>query len=140
MPDQLELEPGELLDRMRDGVAEVLSRALNDKALLVDGALPFLGVSTAWPAPVTRDKRTVGYALRHDLWRHGQRLDEMVATHLSLDPQLSNAINDAAAAAVGVADLQKRDPTSRPTLSALIDGAAPRRGRRRLDDRSRGPD
>ena len=109
MPDQLELEPGELLDRMRDGVAEVLSRALNDKALLVDGALPFLGVSTAWPAPVTRDKRTVGYALRHDLWRHGQRLDEMVATHLSLDPQLSNAINDAAAAAVGVADLQTNE-------------------------------
>lgn len=110
MPDQLELEPEELLDRMRAGAAEVLGKALEDKALLVNGALPFLGVSTAWPAPVTRDKHTVGYALRHDLWRHGQRLDEMVAAHLSLDLRLSNAINDAAAAAIGVAHLQTNEP------------------------------
>ena len=110
MPDQLHLEPEALLDRMREVIEVVLRKGLKDKTLQVDGALPFLGISTAWPAPVTRQKTTVGFALRHDRWHHGQRLDKMVAAHLSLEPRLSNAINDAAAAAIGVAFRQTNEP------------------------------
>jgi predicted NBD/HSP70 family sugar kinase len=109
LPNQLQLQQYDLLGRIREGVEPVLEAALEDESLLVDGSLPFLGVSVAWPAPVTRKKRTLGYALRHDNWRHGDPLDELVAAELSLDPALSHAINDAAAAAIGVAYLQTNE-------------------------------
>jgi predicted NBD/HSP70 family sugar kinase len=109
VPNQLQLQQHELLGRIREGVGAVLDAALEDESLLVDEALPFLGVSVAWPAPVTREKRTLGYALRHDRWRHGDPLDQLVASELSLDPDLSHAINDAGAAAIGVAYLQTNE-------------------------------
>jgi predicted NBD/HSP70 family sugar kinase len=111
MPGQLAEPPEVLLDRIRDAAGAVLTQAYGDEALTVDGAVPFLGLSVAWPTPLTRGKLPVGHALRHHAWRSGTPVTHHVVNHLGIDGKRSNALNDAAAAAIAVAygQTSKRD-------------------------------
>src|SRR5262249_36499546 len=102
-PDQLELDPAAVLDRIAEAVSVVLDDALRDEKLLVDGALPLLGWSVAWPSPVDRDYRPVGHALAHPHWHRGQPLDQRVRRRLNVPGVPSFALNDAHAAAIAVA-------------------------------------
>ena len=106
---QLSLEPIRLLDRIKEVVAEVLGAGLKDEALLVNGALPFLGMSVAWASPVDRDTKPLGEAL-HPSWLDGSVLKERVAQHLNIRLHRSHALNDAHASAIGVAWHQTRHP------------------------------
>lgn len=109
LPGQLELEPDELLDRIRDVVGPVFSAALSpDNRLLVDGKLPLLGVAVAWGVPVGRDGKPLGPALRHDSWRDKAPLYQRVAGHLRIPADRSHAMNDSHAAAIAVAWQQTR--------------------------------
>lgn len=128
MPGQLLSHPDKLLDRIQTVVEAVLAPALRDESLLVQGRLPFLGVSVAWPSPVNRDDRPVGYALAHDSWRGGQTLTQRVARRLSLSLDFSHALNDANAAAIAVAFAttrtrsHQRQSTPRLTLVLRLAG------------------
>ena len=103
MRDQATASPERLLDRIREAADSVLTPAYGDERMTVGGALPFLGVSVAWPSPVTREKLPVGHALRHSGWRSGKPLTQYVARHLHVEESSSHALNDTAAAAVAVA-------------------------------------
>jgi predicted NBD/HSP70 family sugar kinase len=103
MPGQLEESPEVLLDRIQEAAGVVLAKGFEEEALRVDGALPLLGVSVAWPAPLTRDKLPVGHALAHYSWRSGTPVNGRVANHLGIEIGRSHAMNDAAAAAIAVA-------------------------------------
>jgi predicted NBD/HSP70 family sugar kinase len=104
-PEQLAAHPNDFLNRVRDCFGTVLEQAFDEKVLLAGGKLPLMRAAVAWPAPVTREKQTVGHALQSDAWRRGDPLDRRVAQKLKIRRDLSSAINDAAAAAVGVAYL-----------------------------------
>lgn len=106
---QLALAPTELLDRIKHVVEKVFVAAFKDKdrSLLVDNALPFLGISVAWAVPVDRDERPLGAAL-HAKWLDGASLSENVGQHLNIRLDRSHAINDAHASAIGVAWHQTR--------------------------------
>jgi len=108
VPDQLALSSRELLDRIRDAAAVVLRSGLDDADLLVDGALPFLGLVVGWATPVDREKRPKGPALRDRGWHNGVPLNQRVAEHLHIDHERSHALNDAHAAAIAVAWTQTR--------------------------------
>jgi predicted NBD/HSP70 family sugar kinase len=103
IPAQLEQPPDFLLDRIKEGAGAVIGRALELEELKVNGALPLLGVSVAWPTPLTRGKLPVGNALAHHSWRHGTPVTDRVAHHLGIELERSHAMNDAAAAAIAVA-------------------------------------
>lgn len=102
-PGQLSAPPTAVLDRIRDAAAAVLTPAFDEPDLLVDGALPFLGVAVAWPTPVDRQKRPGGQALAHPNWRSGRTLIQRVAHSLKIEDTRSHALNDAHAAAIAVA-------------------------------------
>jgi len=106
---QLSLEPIVLLDRIKAIVAEVFGAGLKDPALLANDALPFLGMSVAWAAPVDRDTKPLGKAL-HPSGLDGSMLKERVAQHLNVRLHRSHALNDAHASAIGVAWHQTRHP------------------------------
>jgi len=108
LPGQFALHPDELLDRIRDVVGAVLEAGLSKRSLLVDGALPLLGVSVAWSVPVGREGMPLGPALRHRSWRDGAPLQHRVAQHLNVPPERSHAMNDSHAAAIAVAWDQTR--------------------------------
>lgn len=108
--EQLAAHPDDLLNRLRDTFGEVLERAFDEKELLVGGKLPLMRAAVAWPAPVTREKQTVGHALQSNGWRLGDPLDRRVAQKLKLPRDRSSAINNTAAAAVGVAYLKTTTP------------------------------
>jgi predicted NBD/HSP70 family sugar kinase len=124
MPGQLEEPPPVLLGRIQKAAGAVLAQALEDKTLQVDGAVPFLGISVAWPTPLTRDKLPVGHALGHHAWHSGTSVTNRVANHLGIDTERSNAMNDAAAAAIAVAYDQttRRDHLSHkhPRLTVIV--------------------
>lgn len=105
-PGQLEEEPAALLDRIAAAAGAVVEKALTDDTLKVGRALPFLGVSVAWPTPLTRGKLPVGHALAHHAWRSGTSVTNRVANHLGIDIERSHAMNDSAAAAIAVAYAQ----------------------------------
>ncbi|HEX6204947.1 MAG TPA: ROK family protein [Solirubrobacterales bacterium] len=123
-PEQLAFHPDDLLNRLRDTFGQVLERAFDEKKLLVAEKLPLMRVAVAWPAPVTREKQTVGHALQNEGWRRGDPLDSRVAQRLKVRQDRSDAINDAAAAAVGVAYLQTTTPEHRrqenPRLAMVL--------------------
>jgi len=102
-PEQLTVHPQEFLDRLGDCARSVLQAAFKNQELLVDGALPFLGVSVAWPTPMDRNKKPVGPALAHASWRGGRTLSGRVAVALNLPLARSHALNDAHAAAIAIA-------------------------------------
>lgn len=112
-PLQLELSPGALLDRIRHAAGDVLARGLKDENLLVDGALPFLGLAVGWSVPLDREKRPMGEVLRNRVWHNGVPLYQRVAEHLHIQRGRSHAINGAHAAAIAVAWDQTRDPDHR---------------------------
>jgi len=111
-PDQLELPPDLLLDRLADVVRELLARAVEDPALTIDGALPLLGVAVAWPTPLhALSKKPMGQALQHEAWRAGDGgVRELVATRLGMPVARSHAINDANAMALVEAFDDSRNP------------------------------
>jgi predicted NBD/HSP70 family sugar kinase len=108
-PGQLEARPDEILERIRGAVDAVMTGAFGDPALLVEGCVPFMGVSVAWPCPVNRQKKPEGNLLRPG-WRLGDPLDRRVAKAISIEPPRAHAINDTAAAAVAVAHRISTDP------------------------------
>lgn len=103
IPGQLEERPAVLLGRIQEAAGAVLAQSLEDETLQVDGAVPFLGISVAWPTPLTRGKLPVGHALGHHAWHSGTPVTNHVAHHLGIEAERSNAMNDAAAAAIAVA-------------------------------------
>lgn len=108
-PNQLGAHPEEILGRIRAAVDGVMAKAFEDSSLLVEGRLPFMGVSVAWPCPVNRQKNPVGNAL-HPGWDSAQTLDGKVAKAVSIEPARAHAINDTAAAAVAVAHRISTEP------------------------------
>jgi predicted NBD/HSP70 family sugar kinase len=100
---QLEEAPEILLDRIQEAAGAVVAAGLDQKELRVEGALPLLGVSVAWPGPLTRGKLPVGNALGHFSWRNGTAVDDRVADHLGIEKDRSHAMNDLQAAAIAVA-------------------------------------
>jgi predicted NBD/HSP70 family sugar kinase len=124
-PNQLDLPPTQVLDRVRHGVAKVLGPAFENDSLLVNGKLPFRGVAVAWPAPVNRNKCPVGHALSHRSWRRDDTpLTRRVSRRLGLDVEYCHAINDAWAASIGVAFDRTREPRhlelNHPELTIVI--------------------
>lgn len=111
-PGQLELAPADLLDRVKLAFHSVIEKAFAEKRseLLIDGKIPLLGVSVAWPVPLSREKLPYGHALAAGGWRSGARLDQRVARHLKIPDTRSHAVNAAFAAAVGVAHMQTNRP------------------------------
>jgi predicted NBD/HSP70 family sugar kinase len=110
LASQLSCSPSELFDRVRTVSESVLSAAFENRDVLVSGAVPFLGISVAWPVPLDTEKipRAV---LSHREWRanmHG--IDQRLARHLHIDRERSHALNDAAAATCAVAFDQTRLP------------------------------
>lgn len=107
---QLDEEPRVLLDRIRQIIHDILTKALQDDQvgnLRVDEAIPLLGWAVAWPVPVDREKRPVGHLLSHPLWGDNVSLSTRVERHLRFDGIKRNlhsyAVNDAHAAAIAVA-------------------------------------
>ena len=103
MLGQLAEPQAELFERIRIICEAVLSDAFTNPDLLVAGAVPFLGLSVAWPAPLDTDKVPHG-VLSHRDWRsnaHG--LDQRLAKHLHINRERSHALNDASAATLAVA-------------------------------------
>jgi predicted NBD/HSP70 family sugar kinase len=96
-------EPGIVLSRIKETVACVLDKALDDSSLLVDGNLPLLGWAVAWPTPIDRGGRPNGYALGHHSWRSGQPLNQRVALTLGVTDMAAFSLNDAHAAAIAIA-------------------------------------
>ena len=104
MSGQLTAHRGVVLGRIREAVGAVLAKAYTKPELLVERALPLLGVAVAWPAPVDRRRRAVGHALAHASWGGGQPLDGHVRQTLGIkNLKASFALNDAHAAAIGEA-------------------------------------
>lgn len=101
--DQLSARPEELVARVGEAARNVLRAARDDRTLLVEGELPFLGLSIAWPTPMDHHKKPIGPALGHSAWRFGSTLTQRVATGLGLPPERSHALNDAQAAAIAIA-------------------------------------
>lgn len=100
---QLDASRDELLERIRGVVGEVLRRAVDRPELLVDDELPLLGSAVAWPTPISHAKRSVGHALPHRSWGRGEPLDLLVGERLGIRNLPCFALNDAHAAAIGVA-------------------------------------
>ncbi len=115
---QLALEPVDLLDRIKEAVGKVLGDALTDGDLLVDGALPFLGVAVAWGVPVGRNKKPVGPALSQS-W-HNAPLNQRVAEHLNIEHARSHALSDVHAAALAVAWRETRSEAHQSQPSARL--------------------
>ena len=101
--EQLSAHPDEFMRRLAGSARSVLEDGLRDPELLVQGALPLLGVAVAWPTPIDRDRKPVGPALAHDAWRSGRTLTDRVAEVLRLPVERVHAFNDAHAAAMAVA-------------------------------------
>lgn len=108
--NQLSLSPEKIFSRIQEAATDVLEPALEDEALLVHGALRFRGIAVACPSPLNRAKLPVGHALAHRDWRSNTSLPERLARHLDIDSSLCHAVNDAWAAAIGVAFDRTRDP------------------------------
>jgi predicted NBD/HSP70 family sugar kinase len=103
LPGQLDAEPRAVLDRIKHAAGRVMDAALSDQRLLVDHALPLLGVAVAWPTAVDRVGLPAGHSLTHPNWRNGQSLTQRVERHLKLRDVPVYALNDAHAAAIAVA-------------------------------------
>jgi predicted NBD/HSP70 family sugar kinase len=119
---QLQLEPSELFERIRHVCERVLDGALQNKRLLVQGALPFMGIAVAWPAPLDSEKFPHA-ALTHPSWHsHNHGVDQLLARHLAIERDRSHALNDASAAALAVAfdDTREQDYRKRSFPRQLI--------------------
>lgn len=94
MRDQLQANPEELLQRVRLQALRSLEDAFDDGDLFGSGnTLPLIGAALALPAPVDRDHRLRGSALKHKDW---QRAASATGTS-SINPSL----NDRFAAVLG---------------------------------------
>lgn len=122
-PDQLKADPKVLLERVKSAVIEVIENSLDDESLAIDGELPLLGVSVAWPSALDREKRPVGNALKNHNWLSSP-VDQRVAGRLNLAPERSHAINDVNAAAIAVAfdktRLQSHEEKQYAHLTAVL--------------------
>lgn len=104
-PQQLQLDPDSLLDRIAGSVGALLERAIDDPAMTNGGAIPLLGVAVAWPTPLHAiAKQPKGRALSHDGWREGDEgVHDRIAKHLGVPEGRSHALNDANAMALATA-------------------------------------
>lgn len=124
--EQLAMHPDAFMVRLADSARPVLERALNNPRLLVDGELPLLGVSVAWPTPLDSDKKPVGPALAHDVWRSGRTLTDRVAVALSMPRERVHVFNDAHAAAMAIAfdrtrlQAGREHPQRHPELEIVV--------------------
>lgn len=101
--EQLKKSPPDLLEDVKKLAGHLVGRVFEERpSLLVDGRLPLLGVSVAWPCPINRHKRPDGYALEHSRWKE-RNLNDRLSRALGLKPQRCSSLNDAAAAALTVA-------------------------------------
>jgi predicted NBD/HSP70 family sugar kinase len=101
-PGQATLPPAALLERVRTAANEVLARASVDPEFAHDGEVPLVGVATAWPWPVRRNKRPAGTVLHRDWLDEDRSLLEVVAEAIGCPPEHTHALNDANAHALAV--------------------------------------
>lgn len=114
--DQLHLSPDELLQRVLVQAVRSLDEAFDDGDLLGPRqTLPLIGAALALPAPVDRDHRLRGSALKHEDWRHAPSGSDAPDADHSLnhdfadllgppfDAATSQVMNDCNAAAVAAA-------------------------------------
>ncbi len=101
--EQLKESPQDLLEDVKKLAGHLVERVFEERPdFLVDGHLPLVGVSVAWPSPINRHKRPDGYALEHSRWKE-RDLNDRLSRALGLKPQRCSSLNDAEAAAVSVA-------------------------------------
>lgn len=101
--NQLKKSPPDLLEDVKKLAGYLVGRAFAERPdLLLDGRLPLLGVSVAWPCPVNRAGRPDGYALEHSRWKE-RNLNDRLSRALGLKVKHCNSLNDTAAAAVAIA-------------------------------------
>jgi predicted NBD/HSP70 family sugar kinase len=125
-PGQLAEPPQHLLRRLRSLATRVLASAMEDETLWAtsaDKSLRLIGVATAWPCPIDRNKRPIGKILRDGLWRYRetatgdvQPLTERVAGVFGRPflPAQFHALNDVSAAALSVAFDESRASAGEP--------------------------
>jgi predicted NBD/HSP70 family sugar kinase len=124
---QLKKSPPDLLEDVKKLAGNLVGRAFAEHPeLLVDGRLPLLGVSVAWPCPVNRAGRPDGYALEHSRWKE-RALNDRLSRALGLKVRRCNSLNDTAAAAVAVAaertiPIVHDDPHTRLTFVLRLAG------------------
>jgi predicted NBD/HSP70 family sugar kinase len=121
--NQLELEPDRLLARVRAAVIASLREGMSNRALLVDGQLPLLGCSVAWPTPISRDRRPVEHTLTQQARNNGP-LDTRLRGALALGEIPVFVMSDAHAAAIAIARAETRGEThmewSHPHLMIVL--------------------
>ncbi len=122
--EQLKKSPTDLLEDVKKLVGHLVRRVFDKRPdLLVDGCLPLLGVSVAWPSPINRHKRPDGYALEHSRWKE-RNLNDRLSRALKLKSQRCNSLNDTAAAALTIAAERSvpmmRDDPPHPRLTFVL--------------------
>jgi predicted NBD/HSP70 family sugar kinase len=100
---QLTNEPALVLGRIKHAAGQIVAKAFEDPELLVEGKLPLLGWSVAWPSLIDQQRKPVGRVLAHHSWHNGQTLDQRVVRALPVPGLTTYAIPDAHAAAIAVA-------------------------------------
>lgn len=114
---QLDLPPGELLERLARPIRRLVSRAAAEPSLSVHGKVPLLGIAVGWASALYHSKRPAGSALSHEAWDAASAgLNGLLARHLGLPEARSHAINDANAAAIWAA-WRIASPTDRRTTA-----------------------
>lgn len=107
--EQLRSDPARLLARIRLLGSRVLELALDQESLCVrPRTLALLGLSSSWAAPIDRDGRPRGLALRHPEWRRSRRSGRVPTLPDRLSkvfgqpfaPRRCHALNDANAHAI----------------------------------------
>lgn len=99
---QAALPPADLLKRVVEAANAVLAQASVDPDFAVDGQVPLIGVATAWPWPVRKNKRPAGTMLHPDWLAEDRSLPEIVAEAIGCPPDRTHALNDANAHALAV--------------------------------------
>lgn len=137
LPGQLNLPADDLLMRVVEVARSVLAAAFEDPAVLVaPGRLALLGVALAWPSPVDREKRPMGYVLGHGSWtepdpdtRRVRPIPERLAGHLEkhlgvpFSADRCNVIHNVSAHALCLAFHESRSRTASPGTVAPREGS-----------------
>jgi predicted NBD/HSP70 family sugar kinase len=125
-PGQLDEPPEAIMPRIRLAVARVLELAIADKSLRPPGSdsIRLVGVASAWPSPIDRDKQLKGKAFKDPGWgrRAGSRSRDVPTLPDRLSKALGgpftkeycHALNDANAHALAVAFDQCRSRAKEP--------------------------
>lgn len=132
--DQLAMTPQALLQRVVLLAADVLEEAVQEAELVGElGALPLIGVSSAWPTPLSRRGHAAeGHALSHPDWFASPASNDLPARIAEafgapFTPEKCHALNDVNADVLAVAFARTRgrygeqpDPPREERLTVVV--------------------